>query len=297
MAQTECLNCKFSEHEVKYKGPIRAGTWGHQTSEDQQVLACKRCGLARLEHFPDQKKFYSSAEYRNAYNGSVQVQDYFKLHDHEQSPRIANIGVEKFRGARVLDYGCGGGAFLDLVKGVAQETFGIEPCLEFHESLGKRGHQIFESAQDALSRVDGSMDVVLSFGVIEHVVDPLEYLQNIKRLLKPGRSAYLETDNLNEILMNLEVREFEPFFYRTAHLWYFTAETLKSLCERAGLEVRHIGFRHTYDLSNAMVWMRDRRPTGLNKLGLFDDSMNAMWRSSLEARGLADLIFFEVGKG
>jgi len=45
------------------------------------------------------------------------------------------------------------------------------------------------------------------------------------------------------------------------------------------------------------LWLRERRPTGIGKIGLFDRSFDEIWRAILESSGLAELIHFELQKG
>ena len=52
-----------------------------------------------------------------------------------------------------------------------------------------------------------------------------------------------------------------------------------------------IRYQHNYDLSNALLWARDRRPTGVGRLSLFDAPINAAWRTFLEASGQADAVW------
>ena len=92
---------------------------------------------------------------------------------------------------------------MDAIKGVASETFGIEPCQDLHENLKFRGHKTFTDVNSARKILMARVDVLISFGVIEHVENPIQYLQDIFDLLKPNGVCYLETDNLNDILNSI----------------------------------------------------------------------------------------------
>ena len=192
--------------------------------------------------------------------------NYIKVHDKEQTPIISSIGIENFRNKVVVDYGCGGGSFLDLVKGVASKTIGVEPFKGYHNSLSSRGHEVYSSIKKINSQRFGSIDIIVSFGVIEHTKNPVEYLKGAYKLLKKGGKIYIETDNVNDFLMKMKIIEFERFFYRTAHYWYFDDMTLKRSLEIAGFKNINVGFRHGYDLSNALLWLRDRKPSGNSKI-------------------------------
>lgn len=291
--KNKCLSCDADEYTIIYSGPIRSGSFGRETDKPFDVVKCSKCGLTKLKDFP--KVDYDSSSYRDDYNDTADIENYIELHDSEQSPRIERIGIEKFRNKTVLDYGCGGGAFLDLIKGVAIHTIAIEPFDGYHKSLQERGHEVFKYAKDA-KKYEGKVDIVTTFGVIEHVKNPLAMLTDIYELLSENGTSYIETDNLNDVLMHFDIPEFNRFFYRTAHYWYFDDSSLKNLCQKAGFNNIKSGFRHGYDLSNTFKWLKDRRPTGVDQLDFIDSVLNEVWCASLEKYGLAELLYFEVKK-
>ncbi len=293
---TDCDLCNTNEYDVIYDGRIRDGVVGKETEMDHKVVKCQGCGLVRLLENPLSMEYYQSDEYRKAYNETAEVSDYIEMHDSEQMPRLNKIGVHAFRDKIALDYGCGGGAFLDLVSGVANKTIGIEPFSGYHESLTSRGHEVFSDSDSAVASYTGQVDTITSFGVLEHVENPSQYLKDAFSLLKKGGKMYLETDNLDDLLMKLEINDFDRFFYRTAHLWYFDAQTLSKIVEQAGFSGIEISFRHNFDISNAMMWLRDKKPTGNGKLNLFDSRVNAAWINFVETAGLGDLVCVEMTK-
>jgi len=107
---------------------------------------------------------------------------------------------------------------------------------------------------------------------------------------------YLETDNLDDILMKLNISEFDQFFYRTAHLWYFNDKTLRKVVESTGFSDIEISFRQNFDISNAMMWLRDGKPTGNGKFDIFDSRVNSAWVQFIESAGLGDLVCVEMTK-
>jgi len=293
---TSCDLCNTQDYEVVYDGVIRDGVVGIKTTIGFGVIKCCGCGLVRLLDNPLTMEYYQSDEYRNAYNETSNPSDYIKMHDNEQPPRLDKIGADFFRDKTVLDYGCGGGAFLDLVSGLSGKTLGIEPFSGYHESLIGRGHKIFPDIETAQSEYKDQVESVVSFGVLEHVENPQQYLKNAYGLLKKGGKMYLETDNLHDILMKLNITSFDEFFYRTAHLWYFEDKTLKQMAEQAGFLDIKISFRHNFDMSNVMLWLRDNKPTGNGKLDFLSNGVDQNWIEFVESSGLADLVCIEMTK-
>lgn len=289
----KCISCNSDEYQIVYNGPIRSGSYGKLTSKNFKVVECKKCSLTRLEEFPE--IHYENEEYRLDYNDTSDIRDYFNNHDHEQTPRINKIGIEKFRDKVVLDFGCGGGSFLDSIKGIAKKTIAVEPFVGYHESLKSRGHEVYSDVKDCSSLIS-TIDIVISFGVIEHINEPLDYLANSYDLLKTNGKMFIETDNLDDILVKLGFKEFEPFYYRTVHSYYFTAKSLKELAQKAGFNEIIVGHRHGFGISNTIKWLNDRKPGGLNKLEFITPEIDFSWVKMLENTGMAELLHFELVK-
>jgi len=96
--------------------------------------------------------------------------------------------------------------------------------------------------------------------------------------------------------MKMNIPEFEQFFYRTAHFWYFERNSLRRIMEIAGFNNISEGFRHGYDLSNAFMWMKDRVPTGTDKVKNISSFCNDTWKRFLEESGKAELLHFSAVK-
>lgn len=295
MVKIECI-CGSKDSRVIYKGRIRDGEVGKLTQVEHKIVECCLCGLVRLSENPLSSDYYQTKQYRESYNSTASPLEYIKNHDSEQAERINKLGSEFFRNSIVIDYGCGGGAFLDLIKGLSLTTIGIEPYIGYHESLVDRGHMAYSNAELALQEYRGKADKMVSFFVIEHVNDPVKYLTDSYNLLDDGGVLYLETDNINTILLELGAKNYEEFFFRTAHQWYFDSNTLHKLAQSVGFSKVEISFRQRYDLSNAMLWMKDSMPTGNGKIKVLDERINSSWTSFVESVGMSDIICIKMVK-
>jgi 2-polyprenyl-3-methyl-5-hydroxy-6-metoxy-1,4-benzoquinol methylase len=289
----KCISCSSEEYQVVYDGPIRSGSYGKLTSKNFKVIECKKCSLTRLEEFPE--IHYENEEYRLDYNDTSDIRDYFKNHDLEQTPRINKIGIEQFRDKVVLDFGCGGGSFLDSIKGIAKKTIAVEPFVGYHESLKFRGHEVYSDIKDC-SHLNSTIDIVISFGVIEHINEPLLYLKNAFDILNINGKMFIETDNLDDVLVKLGFKEFEPFYYRTVHSYYFNTKSLKELAQKAGFNEILVGHRHGFGISNTIKWLNNRKPGGLSKLEFITPEIDFAWVQMLEKTGMAELLHFELVK-
>jgi SAM-dependent methyltransferase len=76
-------------------------------------------------------------------------------------------------------------------------------------------------------------DVVICEQVLEHVVDPCLASQHLLGLCRPGGHVIVSTPFL--------IRQHELPLYGMLDYWRFTPRGLRTLLERAGLEVDHVG--------------------------------------------------------
>jgi len=286
-----CEICGDANWTDVYRGDIRAGAF-ETFAQDGTVAACGGCGVWRLDELHTFGAIeYESTAYRSAMDQGLDTDSFFANHDPTQIMNLVGVGVEGLRGAVIADIGCGAGSFLDFVSGVAAGIVAVEPGQLYQESMRQRGFSVYSYAEDALVDYAGKVDLAVSFQVIEHVPDPKAFLVDMRRLLRPGGRAVVATPNRRDILLTLLPDEFSSFYYRSAHRWYFDEESLAGCAERAGLKVDVTRYLHSYGLSNAVAWLRDRKPIGLERIKGIDALGDRLWSSYLETTAQTDTIY------
>jgi len=97
---------------------------------------------------------------------------------------------ESLAGQRVLDAGCGAGAFIDVVAPHADQVVGID--LSNAVDAAHRNSSHFRNVQIAQADIftpplpPASFDFVYCIGVLQHTPDPPRAFTSIARLVKPG---------------------------------------------------------------------------------------------------------------
>jgi len=277
-----------SNDEILYKGIIRNGGPGSYTDETYRVRHSSELDLNYLDPFPTQTDYYLSADYRESYNSSSDINEFYKTNDNLQAPKLNNIDLSLLRNSSVADFGCGGGSFLDLVSGIAKETYAVEPFSGYHEGLSKN-HTPYTLAEDLYNTRGQCLDHAFSFQVIEHVEDPIAFLSSIAKCCKKGATITIATPNKNDILLKLGVKNFNEFYYRTVHLWYFSLASLIQIGKDADLELIDYKFIHNYDAANLVRWLRDSKATGTGGMeDIFDDSFEAFLKGWVESNEMSD---------
>ncbi|MBI4576895.1 MAG: DUF2029 domain-containing protein [Planctomycetes bacterium] len=100
-------------------------------------------------------------------------------------------------GGRVLDLGCGGGAYLDGL-GDGRRGLGVDLSLEAlragHRHRGAR--QLICADAGRLPLADGSIDAVMAIGVLHHALAGIEaILSEVRRVLRPGGRLFIDEHN------------------------------------------------------------------------------------------------------
>ncbi|KAJ1918252.1 Hexaprenyldihydroxybenzoate methyltransferase, mitochondrial [Mycoemilia scoparia] len=123
----------------------------------------------------------------------------------------ANYRNKTLCGLEILDVGCGGGLLLgSSVTGIdaSEESIKIaqmhlkkDPMLTSEESMIQYKCTTAENLAEAKKK----FDVVVSSEVIEHVVDPRQFIESITSLVKPGGMVFISTINKTPIAALVDV--------------------------------------------------------------------------------------------
>ncbi len=100
-------------------------------------------------------------------------------------------------GARVLDVGCGVGAYVDKVRGLTAEAFGVD--IDGEKLARARRDKSIETLALAVSEQlpfpENTFDAVLLLEVIEHVADDRQTIVEAQRVCKRGGSVLVFAPN------------------------------------------------------------------------------------------------------
>ena len=160
---------------------------------------------------------------------------------------LANVGGDE----RVLDVGCGEGAFAAELARAGARVVGVDVAEEplrraraLHPTLELQ----LVDADGAWQLEDASFDVVWAGEVIEHVLDTAAWLSEIRRKLRSGGRLLLSTPahgSLTLLGFALSPRTFAARFDpRGDHLRFYNARSLTELIADFGfeqIETRSVG--------------------------------------------------------
>jgi len=290
-----CGICNSKRWKVVHSGTIRDGLHGKLYNK-ASVYQCQKCGVQRLlESDCIPSEYYETGEYRKKLEQSLYAKDV--IHEHEMLNKFTfeALWPLSIRNKNIVDIGCGSGYLLDALSGVSKNQVGIEPCSPYLASIIEKGYEAYSSIQDCTNKGrEKYFDIGFSIQVIEHVLNPRLFLEEIRLLLKPGADLLVSTPNRGDILMSLMPDDFPSFFYRTQHRWYFDANSLEFCAKSAGFEIVEMKYIHRYGMSNTLHWLRDKLPTGVEKIQGINALADNFWKGYLESTHQSDNLYIHL---
>jgi 2-polyprenyl-3-methyl-5-hydroxy-6-metoxy-1,4-benzoquinol methylase len=282
---------KIRTYDNNERCPICAATTGDVLATELRrgqgkVYYCGECCHGFLVPKKDfNEKDYYSENYRKEYSHNAEVastnaSEIFEIYRHYQRDRLLDISPYLTANTSLLEVGASAGQFLSHVKDKVALVNAIELdkacCAFMQKELGIEAESEFLSAS---TFARNSYDIVCAFQVMEHVVDPVEFLQDLIRVTKKGGVIFIEVPNLHDPLLTVwNIEPYKKFFYHSAHLHYFTDESLKKVASDAGLvpDQIKVNFTQDYNVLNHLNWIMNKAPQGDCHVGLSSINLNGL---------------------
>ena len=209
-------------------------------------------GFYYIEPLPSSEEL--SAYYRDKFYQNCTSASYSPDYTPEERARFANLAMvsekiwqdftKKSLGS-VIDIGCGEGFFLNYfhrkgwkVRGCDFSSFGIKKHNPDVLPFFTQG-DIF-SALEALIKTGEKYDLINLSNVLEHVIKPLELLDQLKNIMHKKSLLRINVPNdFSEFQEAIVDRGFtgETWFGPPEHLSYFTFSSLKSVVADRGFKL------------------------------------------------------------
>ncbi len=156
--------------------------------------------------------------------------------------------IERFkREGRLLDVGCNIGMILRHATKRGWDAVGVEPATAQANICTKLGFTVHNCFLDQLSADVGLFDVVTFSDVFEHITEPLPFLGQAARFLKPDGILFVKVPNakwsmFKQKMLNLAGRHPEQGIWDSfEHVVHYSDKTLTAMLHKGGYEVLRIG--------------------------------------------------------
>lgn len=211
-------------------------SFSHQS---HRVMRCADCALMFLNPQPSDQEL-----------SDIYTAEYFLGHNSEEGRRKASdlkratarqylAELTRYNGApsgRLVEVGCGEGDFLCEAEAAGYGVLGVEYSAAACTTANSRlTHGRVEQGELAAAKLpDSHFDVCVLNDVIEHVRDPLAFLREVRRILRPGGALFIATpclDSWSARFMKERWMEWKP-----EHLTYFNKGNIQTALLKAGFE-------------------------------------------------------------
>ena len=218
-----------------------------------RVVRCATCGFAYLCPRPTASALHSLYA-SGAYYASEGTAGYSDYRAQERALRLTFARVMRslarrgLLGGSLLEVGCGYGLLLDEARGGFERRDGTEMAPEAIAIARRRADTVHCGGLESVPSGE-RYDLILSSQVIEHVHDPVGFLEAQLAHLHPGGSIVVATPEMGSGWQRLLGARW-PSFKIPEHLLYFDRRSLRTLLERVGLrDVRSLPWPHAFPLA------------------------------------------------
>lgn len=164
----------------------------------QKEITCYQCNKTKLKFFLP----FDVAGSGKLYEQLEKIEWYYQPQKWEH-----NVAIQDLDGCyKVLEVGCGRGAFLErLSKELKIDAQGIELNLSAAQYAINKGISVSQINLNKLAQEKKEeFDAVCAFQVLEHVVNPKEFLSDLINLVKPNGKLIVSVPNSDSFCKYLE---------------------------------------------------------------------------------------------
>jgi SAM-dependent methyltransferase len=211
-----------------------------------QMVRCPSCQFIYLNPRPTNEsllRFYQ--HYLPEEGSSIQAWQKMMKPVFKRAARLIKQYKEK---GRLLDVGAGFGFFLSEMKGRGWEVMGVEISQRgMAYAKDVLGLNIHHGPLEKIGLSENYFDVITGFYVIEHLRNPMAFLKECHRILKPGGLLLLRYPHTTPIKNLLHLFGIENRLYDLpAHLSDFSPDIIQRCLDRVGFEgCQHMIGGHT----------------------------------------------------
>lgn len=197
------------------------------------AFVCESCFLVQLESFESPEEIFEEYAYFSSYSTS------WLAHCARYTTEIA-AELSLNENSLVVEIASNDGYLLKNFVDAKIPSLGIEPAANVAREAVKNGVptivEFFGSAlADRLVAEGRQADLVIGNNVLAHVPDLNDFVEGVRKLLKPGGFATFEFPHLLKLI---EFCQFDTIYHE--HFSYFSALTVCRVFEQHGLSVVHV---------------------------------------------------------
>jgi ubiquinone/menaquinone biosynthesis C-methylase UbiE len=217
---------------------LRVYRFERSTFSDLSLKSCTNCELVFADPMPSQHSLdqYNISYFDNAHGGvakDIMAQSFFSAIALSRMADIETYAFEhEFKIENILEIGPGAGklAWHWLNKYPSINYMAIEPDKDCHSFLIETGVKLLDKSE--LENTT-SYDLLIMSHVVEHVIQPYDFIKQYTQFLKPNGIIFLEVPCNDYLHKDID----EP------HLLFFDIKAMRILLSRLGFTKIQLKYR------------------------------------------------------
>jgi SAM-dependent methyltransferase len=137
--------------------------------------------------------------------------------------------IRGLQSGRALDIGAAGGGNTRVLREAGWSVAALEYGADGAQVAAERGLQVLRGDATALPVEDHSLDLVVAFDVLEHILDHDAAVAEVRRVLRPGGSFL--------VAVPADPRLWSEHDVAVDHVRRYTRVTLTDVLERGGFQI------------------------------------------------------------
>jgi 2-polyprenyl-3-methyl-5-hydroxy-6-metoxy-1,4-benzoquinol methylase len=189
--------------------------------EKDHLCKCKKCSFVFASKIPTHEELLEEyAKYgRSNIISPITMKRFSDLLKSFEKYKVSN---------NIIDVGAGDGHFIGLAKQTGWNAFATEFDNASVQLCQEKEVMVHKGKLNSDNYADNYFDIIYSSEVIEHINNPLEEINNFRKILRTGGLVYVTTPNYNSISHKILKNKWNVFNY-PEHLCYYTPKTLAKL--------------------------------------------------------------------
>jgi 2-polyprenyl-3-methyl-5-hydroxy-6-metoxy-1,4-benzoquinol methylase len=210
-----------------------------------QIWECGLCTLRFTQDVPGQEDigaYYQSENYISHSNTKKGLVNrlYHQVRErslHNKRKLLGNY-VAAGKTPRLLDVGCGTGAFLAHMKQHGWAVEGIEPSTTAREQAVQQ--QLTVHAPEYLfNEAIGDFDIITMWHVLEHVHTLNEYMERLRVIMRPQATLFIAVPNYTSYDASAYGPKWAAYDV-PRHLYHFSPDSMRTFLQAHGFSLKAI---------------------------------------------------------
>ena len=218
----------------------------HTVSGEQfEIWLCRDCTLKFTQNIPDQDsigRYYQSENYISHTDTNKGIVNRLYRAVRNYTLRNKKNIIQSHTGlsnGKLLDVGAGTGAFAAYMKKSGWQVTALEPDNLAREKAAILHGLDVQDSSTLFTLNEGEFDAITLWHVIEHVHALHQYVDQLKKILKPSGLLFIAVPNFTSDDAS-RYKEFWAAYDTPRHLYHFSPASMKKLLEPHQLRIDKI---------------------------------------------------------